>query len=118
MENREPEKTKDITTEMRDPHKWWSRYHGNGADCDVLDTDAMLKSYADRIDSSSCELLERIREAEDVIHKLAEVAGKLDAAGGSEASLVNLCQRCRGQILDTLMEYWRKHTGGSYNAEG
>lgn len=112
------EKIKDISTEMRNPQMWWDRYHEYGADCDVIDTNAMLKSYADRIDSSSCELLERIREAEDVIHKLAEVAGKLDASGGSEASLVDLCQRCRGEILDTLIDYWRKHPHGDYNAEG
>lgn len=112
------EKIKDISTEMRDPQAWWDRYHGYGADCDVVDTNEMMKSYADRIDSSTCELIERIREAEDILHKMGEVAGKLDAAGGSEASLVDLCQRSRGKILDTLMEYWKKHPRGDYNGEG
>lgn len=112
------EKIKDISTEMRNPQMWWDRYHGYGADCDVVDTNEMMKSYADRIDSSTCELIERIRQAEDVLHKMAGVAGKLDATGGSEASLVDLCQRCRGKILDTLMDYWREHQNCDYNEKG
>lgn len=112
------EKIKDISTEMRNPQAWWDRYHGYGADCDVVDTNEMMKSYADRIDSSTCELIERIREAEDILHKMGEVAGKLDASGGSEASLVDLCQRSRGKILDTLVEYWKKYPRGDYNGEG
>lgn len=113
------EKIKDISLEMRDQQKWWDRYHGMGADCDVVDTDAMLKSYADRIDSSSCELLERIRLAEEVLHKLGQVAGKLDVAGGSESGLIDLCQRCRGNLLDNLVAYWNKYPNGDYdNAEG
>lgn len=101
------ETPKDITTEMRNPQAWWDRYHGYGADCDVVDTDAMLKSYADRVDSAICELYEQLRRAEDAIHVMAEQAGRLDVSGGDEASLVDLCQRCRGNLLDAAAEYWK-----------
>lgn len=102
------ETPKSITNEMRNPQAYWSRYHGNGADSDVIDTDAMLKSYADRIDSSTCELYERLRVAEEAIHVMAEQAGRLDVSGATSIdSLVNLCQRCRGNLLDSATEYWK-----------
>ena len=102
------ETPKDITSEMRNPQAWWDRYHGYGADCDVVDTNEMLKSYADRVDSALCELYEQLRRAEDAIHVMAEQAGRLDVAGATSIdSLVDLCQRCRGNLLDSATEYWK-----------
>lgn len=101
----EIETTKSITNEMRNPQDWWGRYHGYGADCDVIDTGAMLKSYADRIDSSVGEL---VKKAEEAIHVMAEIAGWLDVSGANSIdSLVDLCQRCRGNLLDAATEYWK-----------
>ena len=99
------ETPKDITSEMRNPQDWWDRYHGYGADCDIIDTDAMLKSYADRIDLSVGELM---KKAEDAIHVMAETAGRLDVSGSTTIdALVDLCQRCRGNLLDAATEYWK-----------
>ena len=104
----EIETPKSITNEMRNPQDWWGRYHGYGADCDVIDTDAMLKSYADRIDSSVGMLM---KKAEDAIHVMAEVAGKLDVSGATSIEfLVGLCQTCRGDLLDYAAEYWKCKT--------
>ena len=104
----EIETPNSIANEMRNPQSWWDRYHGYGADCDVIDTDAMLKSYADRIDSSVDGLIEQIPKAEEAIHVMAETAGRLDVADGkSIGSLVDLCQRCRGDLLDAATEYWK-----------
>ena len=51
---------------------------------------------------------ELMKKAEDAIHVMAEVAGKLDVAGGTTiGSLVDLCQRCRGDLLDSATEYWK-----------
>ena len=106
------ETPKSITNEMRNPQAWWDRYHGYGADCDVVDTSEMLESYADRIDSSTCELYERLRVAEEAIHVMAEQAGRLDVSGATSVdSLVDLCQRCRGNLLDSATEYWKAKFG-------
>lgn len=51
---------------------------------------------------------ELIKKAEDAIHVMAEVAGKLDVSDGTTiGALVDLCQRCRGNLLDAAMEYWK-----------
>ena len=48
------------------------------------------------------------KKAEDAIHVMAEVAGNLDVAGGTTiGALVDLCQRCRGNLLDAATEYWK-----------
>jgi len=102
------ETPKDITNEMRNPQAWWDRYHGYGADCDVVDTKDMLKSYADRIDSAIGKLMKSIKVAEEAIHVMAEQAGRLDVSGATSIdSLVDLCQRCRGNLLDSASEYWK-----------
>jgi hypothetical protein len=72
----------------------------------------MLKSYADRMDSAICGLYEQLRRAEDAIHVMAEQAGRLDVSGGTSIdSLVDLCQRCRGNLLDAATEYWKFKIG-------
>ena len=103
------ETPKSITNEMRNSQDRWNRYHGYGADCDVIDTDAMLKSYADRIDSSVGGLVEQIHAAENVLHKLDEVIKWLDVHGGSDWIAIDLCQRSRERILELLNEYWKKY---------
>ena len=51
---------------------------------------------------------ELMKKAEDAIHVMAEVAGKLDVSGGTTiGTLVDLCQRCRGNLLDAATEYWK-----------
>jgi hypothetical protein len=49
-----------------------------------------------------------IKKAEDAIHVMAEVAGKLDVSDSTTiGALVDLCQRCRGNLLDAATEYWK-----------
>ena len=49
-----------------------------------------------------------INKAEDAIHVMAEVAGKLDVSDATTiGALVDLCQRCRGNLLDAATEYWK-----------
>lgn len=49
-----------------------------------------------------------MKKAEDAIHVMAEVAGKLDVSDGTTiGALVDLCQRCRGNLLDAATEYWK-----------
>ena len=49
-----------------------------------------------------------MKKAEEAIHVMAEVAGKLDVSGGTTiGALVDLCQRCRGNLLDAAAEYWK-----------
>lgn len=49
-----------------------------------------------------------IKKAEDAIRVMAETAGKLDVSGATSIdSLVDLCQRCRGNLLDSATEYWK-----------
>lgn len=51
---------------------------------------------------------ELMKKAEDAIHVMAEVAGKLDVSDGTTVgALVDLCQRCRGNLLDAATEYWK-----------
>ena len=51
---------------------------------------------------------ELMKKAEDAIHVMAETAGRLDVSGGTTIdSLVDLCQRCRGNLLDAATEYWK-----------
>lgn len=51
---------------------------------------------------------ELMKKAEDAIHVMAEVAGKLDVSDGTTiGALVDLCQRCRGNLLDAATEYWK-----------
>lgn len=106
------ETPKDIANEMQNPQAWWDRYHGRGADCDVVDTDEMMKSYAARIDSAMCEIYEQLRLAEDTIHVMVEQARRLDVSVDTNIdSLVDLCQRCRGNLLDSASEYWKFKIG-------
>ena len=49
-----------------------------------------------------------IKKAEEAIHVMAEVAGKLDVSDATTiGALVDLCQRCRGNLLDAATEYWK-----------
>ena len=51
---------------------------------------------------------ELVKKAEDAIHVMAEIAGRLDVSGANSIdSLVDLCQRCRGNLLDSATEYWK-----------
>ena len=51
---------------------------------------------------------ELMKKAEDAIRVMAETAGKLDVSGATSIdSLVDLCQRCRGNLLDAATEYWK-----------
>lgn len=51
---------------------------------------------------------ELMNKAEDAIHIMAETAGRLDVSGATTiGSLVDLCQRCRGNLLDAATEYWK-----------
>lgn len=51
---------------------------------------------------------ELMKKAEEAIHVMAEVAGKLDVSGSTTiGALVDLCQRCRGNLLDSATEYWK-----------
>ena len=51
---------------------------------------------------------ELMKKAEDAIHVMAEQAGRLDVSGAKSIdSLVDLCQRCRGNLLDAATEYWK-----------
>ena len=51
---------------------------------------------------------ELMKKAEEAIHVMAEVAGKLDVSDGTTVgALVDLCQRCRGNLLDAATEYWK-----------
>ena len=50
---------------------------------------------------------ELMKKAEDAIHVMAEVAGKLDICGSDCGTVVNLCQRRRGNLLDAASEYWK-----------
>ena len=54
---------------------------------------------------------ELLKKAEEAIHVMAETAGRLDISGYNNIdSVVDLCQRCRGNLLDTAMEYWKLKT--------
>ncbi len=49
-----------------------------------------------------------LKKAEEAIHVMAETAGRLDVSGATSIeSLVDLCQRCRGNLLDYATEYWK-----------
>lgn len=51
---------------------------------------------------------ELLKKAEEAIHVMAETAGRLDVSGATSIeSLVDLCQRCRGNLLDYATEYWK-----------
>lgn len=51
---------------------------------------------------------ELMKKAEDAIYVMAEQAGRLDVSGATSIdSLVDLCQRCRGNLLDAATEYWK-----------
>lgn len=51
---------------------------------------------------------ELMKKAEEAIHVMAETAGRLDVSGATSIeSLVDLCQRCRGNLLDSATEYWK-----------
>ena len=51
---------------------------------------------------------ELLKKAEEAIHVMAETAGRLDVSGATSIeSLVDLCQRCRGNLLDSATEYWK-----------
>lgn len=54
---------------------------------------------------------ELMKKAEDAIHVMAETAGKLDVSDATTiGALVDLCQRCRGNLLDAATEYWKCKT--------
>ena len=62
---------------------------------------------------------ELMKKAEEAIHVMAETAGRLNVSGATSIeSLVDLCQRCRGDLLDAAMEYWKLKTAMEGETEG
>ena len=50
-----------IVAEMKDAQKVYARYRCGGADCDVIDALATLKSYADRLEAAHRRELSKMR---------------------------------------------------------
>lgn len=57
----------------------------------------------DRVDEKTKLKLER---ADEAMHKVGYLAGRLDVTGGSEESLVKLCQEVRDELAMAADRYW------------
>lgn len=48
----------------------------------------------------------KLELADEAMHKIGYLAGRLDVTGGSEESLVNLCQEVRDELAMAADKYW------------
>lgn len=60
------------------------------------------------IDTVMRELRRLEEDADEVMHKIGFVAGKLDVTGGNEPALVSLCQECSKELSQIAEEYWKE----------